>query len=635
MFGLFTKTLRRRIISLMIAVSIILVGIVLFFSIKYSSDALYNVTLKTITDDLHVTSEALVHESLVRKVLDLEHLIGDGSFMGLVDKINQEIDFAAISDTSRSYDTKAHVAELDRMMSVKLKEYSFVNIFILDSKGKIIYDYANKNRVGIDFHQTSDPIMIDSIEKAINSKMACFSDLERSPFNSNLPSMYLSKAEYHADGKLDQIIVIVLDTEWLRVGLDDFSTVAVDPSVDIHIVGLDGKVRLSKNRSANSTNELGASIKSEIIDNLIKEKKWSGMAIDEEGVDVIASTIPFDTSIVKQKNVDINFDFKWGLSMEVPTQVVFAPIYKLIRDICIVGIILIIIFAIVAFFFANSISKPISSASMQLSSSMQEIAATITQLSSSVSETTVAVNEITSTIEEIRQISSISNRKAEDMAGKAESVRSVADEGKTSTEKVSVGILEINKQVETIATTTIKLGEQTKNISEIIDSVTDIADQSNLLSVNASIEAAKAGEYGRGFAVVAREIKTLADKSKESTKQIREILTEIQKSASSAILATEKGTKTVNEGLSLSNVSKASIEKLEVSVGDAVDTSSQIVNSSKELHNGMNQLFETVGNIRKAMQLNSESITQLSTESRNLSDMAIKLKDLINKVSTK
>ena len=441
--------------------------------------------------------------------------------------------------------------------------------------------------------------------------------------------MYITVPDFHKDEKLDLVFIGVLDSEWILASIDDFSSVALDPSVDIHIVGIDGKVRLSRDRDAASTKQLGSKIKSEVIDNLIKEKSWSGMTIDEEGVNVIAVTVPLDTSIVK----GINFCFKWGLSMEVPTQIVFAPIYKLIRDICIVALALIIIFAVIAFFFANTISKPISIASGQLSSSMQEIATTITQLSSSVSETNVAINEMTSTIEEIRQISSLSNKRAEDMASNASSVRSVADEGKNSTEKVSSGILEINKQVESIAATTIKLGEQTKNISEIIDSVTDIADQSNLLSVNASIEAAKAGESGKGFAVVAREIKSLADKSKESTKQIRDILTEIQKSASGAIMATEKGTKTVNEGLTLSTISKAAIEKLEDSVGEAVETSAQILVSSKEQLNGMNQLFETTTNIRKAMELNSESIKQLGIESKNLASMAQKLKDIINKVS--
>ena len=100
-----------------------------------------------------------------------------------------------------------------------------------------------------------------------------------------------------------------------------------------------------------------------------------------------------------------------------------------------------------------------------------------------------------------------------------------------------------------IADSIVRLSEQSIAIGEIISSVGDLASQSNLLAVNASIEAAKAGEHGKGFAVVAQEVRSLAEQSKESTEQIRRILNDIQKAISSAVMATEQGGKTVENSV--------------------------------------------------------------------------------------
>src|SRR5206468_6485887 len=90
----------------------------------------------------------------------------------------------------------------------------------------------------------------------------------------------------------------------------------------------------------------------------------------------------------------------------------------------------------------------------------------------------------------------------------------------------------IQTQMESIADSVVKLSEQGQAIGEIIATVNDLAEQSNLLAVNASIEAAKAGEQGKGFAVVAQEVKSLAEQSKQATAQVRNLLNDIQKATS-------------------------------------------------------------------------------------------------------
>src|SRR5205823_7446956 len=107
----------------------------------------------------------------------------------------------------------------------------------------------------------------------------------------------------------------------------------------------------------------------------------------------------------------------------------------------------------------------------------------------------------------------------------------------------------LKEQVESTAETILALAERAQAIGEIIATVNDIAEQTNLLALNAAIEASRAGEHGRGFAVVAGEVKALADQSKKATTQVRQILGEIQKATSTAVLSTEEVTRGVGAAI--------------------------------------------------------------------------------------
>ena len=98
------------------------------------------------------------------------------------------------------------------------------------------------------------------------------------------------------------------------------------------------------------------------------------------------------------------------------------------------------------------------------------------------------------------------------------------------------GMNQIRRQMEAIASSMMRLSEQSQTIGQIIATVDDLAAQSNLLAVNAAIEAAKAGEHGKGFGVVAQEVKSLAEQSRQATNQVRTILSDIQKATAAAVI---------------------------------------------------------------------------------------------------
>ncbi|MFO0793146.1 MAG: methyl-accepting chemotaxis protein [Candidatus Brocadiaceae bacterium] len=172
----------------------------------------------------------------------------------------------------------------------------------------------------------------------------------------------------------------------------------------------------------------------------------------------------------------------------------------------------------------------------------------LAQVASSSSETATAVSQTTTTVEEVKQTTQVSVQKATNVSDKAQKTLQISQTGKKSVEDTINGMHRILEQMAAISESIERLSEQRQAIGEIVATVDDLAEQTNLLSVNASIEAAKAGEEGKGFAVVAQEIRHLAELSKQATTQVRNILNNIQKSTSTAVMATEQGSKAVEQG---------------------------------------------------------------------------------------
>ena len=244
-------------------------------------------------------------------------------------------------------------------------------------------------------------------------------------------------------------------------------------------------------------------------------------------------------------------------------------------------------------------------------------------------ETNSSISETTATVEEVKQAADLSSQKAGDVSKNAQSVSNVAIDGKNAVDATVVGINDVQKQMQTVANTIVSLSEQSQQIGDIIAIVTDIANQSNLLAVNASIEAAKAGEQGKGFAVVAQEIKSLAQQSKQSAIKVSNILSDIQKATSAAVMATEKTSKAIENGVKQSNKAGESIQKLAESTGLALQAANQILASSRQQVVGMEQIGVAMNNINTTGTENMESVKQAEKAAKDLHELAQKLKTMI------
>ena len=263
-----------------------------------------------------------------------------------------------------------------------------------------------------------------------------------------------------------------------------------------------------------------------------------------------------------------------------------------------------------------------------LASSSEEILAATSQVATSTQETATAISEIATTVEEVKQTAVLAGAKSQGVAESTERTRQVALGGRQAVEDALTGMQQIREQMQAVAESIMRLGEQSQAIGEIVASVGDLAEQSNLLGVNASIEAVKAGEFGKGFSVVAQEVKALADQSKQATTQVRGILGEIQKAMTKAVLLAEQGSKTVEVGYERARSSGEAIRSLSDSIEQSSEMALQIAATSQQQLVGMDQVASAMENIRQASQDNVGGTRQVDLAARNLHQLGLKLKGL-------
>ena len=267
-------------------------------------------------------------------------------------------------------------------------------------------------------------------------------------------------------------------------------------------------------------------------------------------------------------------------------------------------------------------TENISKANSNISAATTEQAATVTEQAASVTETST-------TVEEVRQTAEQSVERAQLVSEMASNTLKLAESGLDAVKKTEDGMLGLKDQVRHIAETILNLSEQTLQIGEIIATVNDIADQSNLLALNAAMEAARAGEAGRGFAVVAGEVRNLAEQSRQATAQVSGILSEIQKAANTAVMVTEKGTKSAEDGVKLAQATGDSIRVIREHTQQAVAAAEQIAASARQQLAGMDQITRAMGNINQGATQTQKGMQQVDQAAQNLNDLARQLTSIV------
>ncbi len=268
----------------------------------------------------------------------------------------------------------------------------------------------------------------------------------------------------------------------------------------------------------------------------------------------------------------------------------------------------------------SAASEEMKASTEQVSSTSQDIANGVSQQASKMSEISRAMKEMSESIQQV----AVNSQKAAEGADNAN--KTAQEVGKMSTEVIRK-MNDIQKTVDSSSVAIKELDTKSQTIGEIISVITTIADQTNLLALNAAIEAARAGEHGRGFAVVADEVRKLAEESRNAANQITRLIKEIQQGTKNAVESMELGTKTVGEGANVIETSVSSIDRIVKASGDVATMVQEIAAAAQQQSASVEEVTASVEDISAITQ---ESAAATQETSASAAEQSSSMGQLVN-----
>lgn len=268
-------------------------------------------------------------------------------------------------------------------------------------------------------------------------------------------------------------------------------------------------------------------------------------------------------------------------------------------------------------------SVQLATASEEVSSVAQESTNGIMQQRSETDMVATAMNEMTATVQEVAS-------SAESAAGAAHSANNEALSGSEIVKSTAKAIAQLASDVASASTVIQQLESDSEDIGSILDVIKNIAEQTNLLALNAAIEAARAGEQGRGFAVVADEVRTLASRTQESTQEIEDMITKLQSGAKHAVEVMEKGQAQAETGEAQAKEASESLEAITRAVSTINEMNTHIASSAEEQSSVANEMNQNIVNISQVADQTATGSEQTTIAANELAQLANQLQQLIS-----
>ncbi|MFM2587184.1 methyl-accepting chemotaxis protein [Vibrio sp. TBV020] len=369
----------------------------------------------------------------------------------------------------------------------------------------------------------------------------------------------------------------------------------------------------------------------------------------------------------------------WFVVGVVPVDEVFADLNAVAKQMLVTTVVVAGLFILMGIFLANSIARPIRAISARFSDlgkgdgdlsqrievkgndeigqlsegfngfiekihqSMKEVAATSSALQSAADgvshkahtthdnsqiqrdqtiQVVTAINQMGATISEIASNAATAAETAAEASDNTQVGQNVVNQAKDAISRLAMDVENTGKVVEQLASTT-------QDIGSILGVIRDISDQTNLLALNAAIEAARAGEQGRGFAVVADEVRNLASRTADSTEEIQKMINQLQSDAKDAVTAMEAGKAVTSEGVSSSDEAVQVLISISERIHDISDRNTQVATATEEQSTVVHTINQNIEEINAVNEVTTGTAEELAAASAELKELSVRLDRMV------
>ncbi len=680
-------SLGYKLIFIMLAVSLIPLAILGFLTINQSSDALQTGNFDQLSAVRTIKSNQ-IESFLAERQGDITVLSNTPVIIEALNQFDQGFDEGLNSEGYNNVQ-----AEYKEYFEMYVEEYSYYDLFLINTTGDIIYTEAQESDLGQNLKNGS--LSSSNLAQAFEDGLKETTIVDYKHYEpSDAPAMFV--ASPIKDNNDDTLGVIALQVSDEAINRIMSERTGLGESGETYLVGSD-KLMRSNSRFTSEDDILEREVDTLAVEEALAGTENTQIVEDYRGVNVLSSYNSLDV-----EGID------WAILAEIDEEEAFSEISAMTRNTYIQIAIIAFLVILIAYFFAKYITKPIikavgmakeiaggnlkienikvkakdeigqladalnemkesliniisnvnniaenlsasseeltasgeevATAASQVGESIQQVASGAEEQSAQVEETNSKINEL---IEQINDVEKMSN----EMDEQADNVMNNINDGNQSVDNSVNQIENVKGNTKDVANTINNLGELSNKIGEIVGLINDIAAQTNLLALNAAIEAARAGEAGRGFSVVADEIRQLAEESEEATTQIGGLVKEIQNGVGNAVSKMNNTEEVVDGSVSAIKNTGSTFEKINSAALRLRELIENITQQSEKVNVNSREVEATIQEIARVSEeaaSNSEEVAAASEEqsasteeivsaAEDLADMANNLTEAINK----
>ena len=423
-------------------------------------------------------------------------------------------------------------------------------------------------------------------------------------------------APIERDGKFLGVLALQLSTDKINAMMTKRAWLG--NTAETYLVGKVGETSVYRSDRTLKEGRIGQVRSGPFIERALTGDSGSDFKTGSTGLPELVTFAPLDIP-----------GLHWAVIITVSEAETFKTLNTLNQSIWVLAALCTLVVVWVGWFFSRTISRPLREVVNIISASSAQMSAALTEQERIATQQAASINETNTTMEELGASARQSSEQAESAANGADKALELSQFGMSRVEETLANMEATKERVEAIAQQILMLSEKTGQIREITSLVSDFANETKMLAMNAAVEAVRAGEHGKGFSVLAVETRKLADESKRSAGRINLLVAEIQKATDSTVMATEEGGKTVEAGMVITRNTAETFREVEQTMNAASQGSQQISLNIRQQSVAIRQVVEAIQSVHTGAKESSKGVSQIKIGIQTLDSAAQTLKSMI------